>query len=65
MKKLQKTELKKVLGGKNAPGPGCRCVSSTDLFTVCYTIAPPSTWISFCQAGKRYECLNLDCVNAV
>jgi hypothetical protein len=63
MKKLQKSEMKKVLGGKLPPGPGCCCTPVGDLFQYCYIVYPQSVWSSFCQAGKRYECLDPNCNN--
>jgi hypothetical protein len=63
MKKLQNKDMKKIMGGKYEIGPGCRCVPSSDLLSICYIIAAPSVWSKFCFSGKRYECLDANCNN--
>lgn len=62
MKRLEKKAMKALIGGKKAPGPGCRCVPAESFFTYCYIVAPQSQWIGFCTFGKRYECLDPECI---
>jgi hypothetical protein len=56
MKKLQKSAMKKVLGGKLPPGEGCRCTPVGNLLDICFLVYPQSVWNSYCNIGKRYEC---------
>jgi hypothetical protein len=63
MKKLQKAQLKNVIGGKLPMGDGCRCVPAEGLLDYCYTVYPQSVWNAYCFGGRRYECPNPNCYN--